>query len=88
MTNRSRRSVLLLFVFLFAATAPILRAQSVHSIAEREVARRQAGVLQGESALAAGQLALNANNFARAHDEFRTAVNFLPDALTTADKHD
>ncbi|HEY5037183.1 MAG TPA: hypothetical protein VII74_08650, partial [Chthoniobacterales bacterium] len=29
-----------------------------------------------------------ANNFARAHDEFRTAVNFLPDALTTADKHD
>ena len=31
---------------------------------------------------------MEAKDFARAHDEFRTAVNFLPDALTTADQHD
>jgi general secretion pathway protein D len=38
--------------------------------------------------LARGKLALKANDFAKAHDEFRVAVNFLPDALTTADEHD
>ncbi len=31
---------------------------------------------------------LQAKDFARAHDEFRVAVNFLPDALTTAAEHD
>ncbi|HEY1769221.1 MAG TPA: Amuc_1098 family type IV pilus outer membrane protein [Chthoniobacterales bacterium] len=65
-----------------------LRAQDVHNIAEREVARRRAGVAQGEAALARAQLAMKANDFVRAHDEYRAAVTFLPDALTTADKHD
>ena len=31
---------------------------------------------------------LQAKDFAKAHDEFRVAVNFLPDALTTAAEHD
>ena len=31
---------------------------------------------------------MKAKDFAKAHDEFRTAVTFLPDALTTADEHD
>ena len=35
-----------------------------------------------------GKLALEAKDFASAHDEFRVAVNFLPDALTTAAEHD
>ncbi len=64
------------------------RAQNVRSIAEREVARRQTAVLQGQSALERANLAMAQNDFARAHDEYRVAVTFLPDALTTADKHD
>ena len=64
------------------------RAQNVHSIAEREVARRQNAVVQGEAALERGTIAMTKNDFAHAHDEFRVAVTFLPDALTTADKHD
>ncbi len=35
-----------------------------------------------------GKLALQTKDFARAHDEFRVAVTFLPDALTTAAEHD
>ena len=60
----------------------------MRSIAEHEIARRQAGVVQGQAALERGKLALQAKDFARAHDEFRVAVNFLPDALTTAAEHD
>ncbi len=60
----------------------------MRSIAEHEIARRQAGVLPGQAALTRGKVALLANDFARAHDEFRIAVNFLPDALTTAAEHD
>lgn len=73
---------------LLVATLSPLPAQDVHRIAEQEVARRQAAMLQGQSALERGKLAMKANDFARAHDEFRTAVTFLPDALTSADEHD
>ena len=38
--------------------------------------------------LPADRLAMQAKDFARAHDEFRVAVTFLPDALTTANQHD
>src|ERR1041385_5543051 len=31
---------------------------------------------------------MQAKDFAKAHEEFRTAVNFLPDALATGDQHD
>ena len=70
------------------ATLSLAAPQNVRAIAEREIARRQAGVFEGQAALERGNLALQAKDFARAHDEFRTAVNFLPDALTTADQHD
>src|SRR6266446_4437777 len=88
-----RRSLFLRFLLLLAALAPLALsvpavAQNVRSIAEREVSRRRAGTVQGQAALERGKLALQANDFARAHDEFRVAVSFFPDALTTADQHD
>ncbi len=76
-----------LLVFLGIATWPAL-GQNVRGLAEREIARRQAGVGEGQAALSRGQLALAAKDFAKAHDEFRVAVTFLPDALTTSDEHD
>ncbi len=84
----SRHARLLLVVSLLAAPSWQAGAQTVRNIAEREVARRQDAVLQGQSALARGRIALAAKDFAKAHDEFRSAVNFLPDALTTAGDHD
>ena len=63
-------------------------AQNVQNIAEREIARRQAGIAQGKTALARGQAAMKKKDFAKAHEEFRTAVDFLPDALATAQLHD
>ncbi len=64
------------------------RAQSAQQIAEREVARRQHVIGEGEAALARGQAAMRANDMARAHEEFRIAVNFLPDAVATGTQHD
>ncbi|HEY2802066.1 MAG TPA: Amuc_1098 family type IV pilus outer membrane protein [Chthoniobacterales bacterium] len=82
-----RRSRLLLVALLLAAFWPA-GAQDIQSIAQREIARRRAGVVQGEAALERGRIALKAKDFVKAHDEYRTAIAFLPDALTTADKHD
>jgi general secretion pathway protein D len=44
--------------------------------------------VEGQAALARGQAAMAAKGFAKAHDEFRAAVTFLPDALTTGHEHD
>ncbi len=93
MNNIPRRSHLVLFalflpaVWPWALIAPVA-AQNVRSVAEREIARRQGGVLQGQAALERGNLAMKTKDFARAHDEYRVAVTFLPDAITTADPHD
>ncbi|MBA3833180.1 MAG: type II secretion system protein GspD [Chthoniobacterales bacterium] len=93
MNNTPRRSHLVLFalflpaVWPWALIAPVA-AQNVRSVAEREIARRQGGVLQGQAALERGNLAMKTKDFARAHDEYRVAVTFLPDAITTADPHD
>jgi general secretion pathway protein D len=88
MTTKPRRTSLLVFTFFLAVLGPLATAQNVRSIAEREIARRQAGVEQGQAALERGKLALAGKDFAKAHDEFRVAITFLPDALTTADQHD
>jgi general secretion pathway protein D len=91
MITQRRRSRLLLNLLWLAAAGAFVNfsaAQNVRNIAEHEVARRQAAVVEGEAALERGRIALKANDFAKAHDEFRTAVAFLPDALTSADKHD
>ena len=88
MKSLTRRAQLLLLISLLAWSGSVASSQNVRSIAEQEVARRQNAVLQGQAALARGRIALDANDFAKAHEEFRTAVTFLPDALTTASEHD
>ena len=63
-------------------------AQTPDSVAEREVHRRQTGISQGEAALARGQAAMKAKDYAAAHEEFRTAVVYLPDAVVSGKAHD
>src|SRR6202011_3087588 len=71
------------FIFGFA-----LAAQNVNRITKREVERRQAALPRGVEALARAQAAMQAKNYAVAHDEFRNALNSLPDAITSAKAHD
>src|SRR5947209_5424237 len=63
-------------------------AQTPDSAAEREVQRRQAAIPQGEAALARGKSAMKAKNYTIAHEEFRTAVTDLPDAVASGKTHD
>jgi type II secretory pathway component GspD/PulD (secretin)/tetratricopeptide (TPR) repeat protein len=87
----SRQSLFVPFVifcncFLFVCASSF--AQTPDSVAEREVQRRQAGITQGEAALARGQAAMKAKDYAAAHEEFRTAVLYLPDAVVSGKAHD
>ena len=59
-------SSFLFFTLLLVALGPPATGQSVRSIAEHEIARRQAGVVQGQAALERGKLALQTKDFARA----------------------
>jgi general secretion pathway protein D len=63
-------------------------AQNVDSVARREAARRQAALPRGEEAVARGQAAMAEKNYAVAHEEFRAALNYLPDAVVSARAHD
>src|SRR6266487_3016213 len=63
-------------------------AQSSEPVAEREVQRRQSAIPQGEAALARGKAAMQAKNYTVAHEEFRTAVSYLPDAVVSGKAHD
>src|SRR5438477_3234336 len=53
------------------------QAQSVKTIADREVARRQARIPHGEDILARAQSELRAKQYQLAHDDFRTALRYL-----------
>src|SRR6266487_2754004 len=57
--------------------------QNFQGVAEREIQRRQSAIPQGEAALARGKAAMEAKNFTLAHEEFRTAVTYLPDAVVS-----
>jgi general secretion pathway protein D len=63
-------------------------AQNVDRIAKREIERRRAELPRAVEVVARAQLAMQSQNFRLAHDEFRTALNFLPDAVTSAKIHD
>src|SRR2546430_12923686 len=60
----------------------VVQAQNVKTIADREAARRQAHIPRGEEALARAQSELQARQYALAHDDFRTALRYLPDSPT------
>src|SRR5882724_11655293 len=72
-------------VSLFCATG---LAQDPDSVAEREVQRRQSSIPQGEAALARGKTALQQKNITLAHEEFKTAVRYLPDSVVSGKAHD
>src|SRR4030095_6673048 len=58
----------------------VVQAQNVKGIADREAARRQAHIPRGEEVLARAQSALEVKQYALAHEDFRTALRYLPDS--------
>src|SRR4030095_11190677 len=74
-----------MFVSLFCTTG---LAQNSDDVAEREVQRRQSAIPQGEAALVRGKTAMQAKNITLAHEEFKTAVRYLPDAVVSGKAHD
>jgi general secretion pathway protein D len=80
-----------IFCFILAGLSFVCAssfAQTPDNVAEREVQRRQAGISQGEAALARGKAAMKAKDYGAAHEEFRTAVTYLPDAVVSGKAHD
>ena len=90
MTNISRRSTCLLaLVFVLQPwIAGKISAQNVDYVAEREASRRQAALPRGQEALGRAKAAMAEKNYAVAHEEFRAALKFLPDAVVSATAHD
>jgi general secretion pathway protein D len=75
-------------LFGLAAVCATTFAQNPDNVAEREVQRRQAAMPQGEEALTRGKSAMKAKNFTLAHEEFKTAVGYLPDSVVSGNAHD
>jgi len=86
------RSVLAKSYFVAAVSLSIFGttnlAQNVDNVALREIQRRQSAIPQGEAALAQGKAAMKAKNYSLAHEEFKTAVRYLPDAVVSGKAHD
>src|SRR5256714_10780876 len=79
--------------FLFALAFPVVicstaLAQDTSAVAEREAARRQAALPRGQEALGRAKAAMAEGNFTVAHEEFRLALTFLPDAVISEKSHD
>lgn len=73
---------------LLACACESTLAQQVKHVAAREAARRQAALPRGEEALARGQAAMAERNYTLAHEEFRRALTYLPDAVVSEKAHD
>jgi general secretion pathway protein D len=77
---------------ILAALAPMLctaaLAQNTNRVAEREAARRQAALPRGQEALGRAKAAMAEGNYTVAHEEFRVALTFLPDAVISEKSHD
>src|SRR5436853_3570118 len=84
--HRSRFGVFTLAVLLVSLGTS--NAQNAEKIAQQELERRQAALPRGEEALVRGKSAMQAKNFTLAHEEFRRAVNLMPDAVTSGNAHD
>lgn len=86
--QRDHRAVAATTALLCCFLAGIAGAQSVERIERREVVRRQQALPEGEAAVARATQAMKDKNYALAHDEFRTALMYLPDAVISARAHD
>jgi general secretion pathway protein D len=85
--KKSARNFLLLLT-LGSAVWGTAFGQNTSAVAEREAARRQAALPKGEEALGRAKAAMTTGNYAVAHDEFRVALTFLPDAMVSERSHD
>src|SRR5438874_6800458 len=83
--GRALPILIFLSLSLFCASS---FAQTAETVAEREVQRRQSAIPQGEAALIRAKAAMKAKNFTVAHEEFRTALVYLPDAVVSGKAHD
>src|SRR6476660_6421752 len=79
MKNSSTISWLIVSGLILCLPA-VVQAQSVNKIADREAARRQAHIPQGQEVMARAQSELHAKQYALAHDDFRAALRYLPDS--------
>jgi general secretion pathway protein D len=68
-------------VSLGSASAQVVGA--AERAAQREIARREAALPQGQEALARGKVALQSKNYVQAHQDFRVALTYLPDAVVS-----
>jgi general secretion pathway protein D len=84
----SAKPVHLLSILLLSIFCSALSAQNVDRISKREIERRQAALPRGAEVLARAQSAMQARNYAVAHEEFRSALELLPDAVTSGKAHD
>src|SRR5437660_12825682 len=82
--RRDRLFLTSLFIAVQFAFGLALSAQNVDRISKREVERRQPALLRGAAALAQAQAAMQVRDYTLAHDEFRIALNSLPDPVTSA----
>jgi len=87
-TPPSEKSVHLLSILSLSILCSALSAQNVDRISKREIERRQAALPRGAEVLARAQAAMRARNYAVAHEEFRRALELLPDAVTSGKAHD
>src|SRR6266478_1977620 len=88
--NSALRSLLFFGFIAFSQSLISLSSfgQNFQGVADREIQRRQSAIPQGEAALARGKAAMEAKNFTLAHEEFRTAVAYLPDSVVSGKEHD
>src|SRR6266705_2501636 len=77
-----------LFIAAEVGFTSAVSAQNVDRISKREIERRQAALPRGAEVLARAQAAMQARNYAVAHEEFRRALELLPDAVTSGKVHD
>src|SRR5437016_12103339 len=86
MKNSSTFSWLIVSGLIFCLPAAV-QGQNVKKIADREAARRQAHIPRGEEVLARAQTELHAKQYALAHDDFRTALRYLPDSAAAGNSY-
>ncbi|MFN2509528.1 MAG: type II and III secretion system protein, partial [Chthoniobacterales bacterium] len=73
---------------LQALSSPRAFGQDVQGVAEREIARREAALPRGSEALARAKIAMAAKDYIRAHEDYRLAVAYLPDAAVSGQAHE
>ncbi len=78
----------LLLVSLSLGQRCLFAQDAAQRAADREVARRQAALPQGTLALTRAREEMTQRNYVQAHEDFRTAVAYLPDAVVSGKAHD